>query len=600
MSPDVSERPRPEEMLERAHAEERERKRGKLRIFFGASPGVGKTFGMLEAAHQRRREGINVVIGWVETHGRRETEALVTGLDRLPARQIPYRGVVLNEFDVDAALARKPTLILVDELAHSNAPGSRNAYRWQDVNELLDAGINVYSTLNVQHLESQNPVVQQITGVVVRETVPDSVFEQADEVELVDLPPDDLLQRLRDGKVYIAPQAERAVESFFRKHNLVALRELSLQRTAERVDAQMARIKREAGIRQSWPTRERLLVAVGPSPLSANLVRTTYRMAMRLQAPWIAAAVESPGAQPLGPDDQQRLAENLTLAERLGAETLVVSGDQVAAALLNLAHQRNVTRIVVGKPGRARWRDRWRRSQVDDLIRLAEGVDILVTRGDPEAEPRPKFQQTAAPVAWQEYGWAAAVLAVTTGVSWALWPILEQMDVAMLYVLATLLVASRYSRGPSLLTAAGGVALFDFFFVPPFFTFAFADLRYAVTFGVLLATGLLVSALTLRNRRQAEVARDREQRMTLLHAMTRSFAFRRGLRDIAETAASHVEVLYGVPAAVLVPGHPGALAVRAGASHDFIQSERELAVAAWVLQHGRPAGFSTDTLPESA
>ncbi len=594
-----TERPSPQEMLARAHAEERENKRGKLRIFFGASPGVGKTFAMLQAAHQRRNEGLDVLVGWVETHGRRETEALLEGLERLPARQISYRGIVLNEFDLDTALARHPALVLVDELAHSNAPGSRNVYRWQDVNELLDAGIHVYSTLNVQHLESLNGVVAQITGVQVRETVPDSVFEQTDEVELVDLPPDDLLQRLREGKVYIAPQAERAIESFFRKHNLVALRDLSLQRTADRVDAQMTRIKRDAGIAEAWPTRERLLVAVGPSPQSANLIRTAYRMATRLQAPWIAVAVESQATGRLGPEDQARVAENLTLAERLGAETLVVAGDSVVESLVQLAHQRNVTRIVVGKPGKVRWRDRMLASPVDELIRRAEGIDILVTRGEPEAESRPRSPRPEQPARVSEYGWTLGALAATTGLSWGLWPILDRLDVAMLYVLCILLVASRFSRGPALLASLGSVAAFDFFFVPPYFTFAVSDVRYVVTFGVLLATGLLVSTLTLRVRNQAEVAREREQRMTLLHMMTRSFAFRRGLRDIAETAASHVEVLYETPAALLAPDSTGTLIVRAGGQHPFIQSEREQAVAKWVLQHGKPAGFSTDTLPES-
>src|SRR5262245_2930777 len=301
------ERPSPEAMLDRARAEEAKHGRGKLRIFFGAAPGVGKTYAMLEAARQRRAEGVDVVIGWIETHGRRETEALLDGLERLPPRLATHRGLTLREFDLDAALARRPAILLVDELAHTNAPDSKHARRFQDVQELLDAGIDVYTTLNVQHLESLNDVVAQISSVLVRETVPDSVFEQADEVELVDLTPDDLLRRLREGKIYIPSQAERAIENFFKKGNLIALRELALQRTAERVDAQMTRWQRDEGIVDTWPARERILVAIGPAPQSANLVRAGYRMATRLGAPWVVLWIETPASHRLPPADQERI-----------------------------------------------------------------------------------------------------------------------------------------------------------------------------------------------------------------------------------------------------------------------------------------------------
>ncbi|HXH27875.1 MAG TPA: two-component system sensor histidine kinase KdbD, partial [Candidatus Polarisedimenticolia bacterium] len=342
----IGRRPSPEEMLGRARREERERLRGRLKIFFGMAPGVGKTYAMLEEARARRARGGDVAIGWIETHGRPETEALAAGLERLPPRVVEYRGLSLREFDLEAALRRRPALLLMDELAHTNAPGARHARRWQEMQDLLDAGIDVYTTLNVQHLESLNDVVAQITRVVVRETVPDSVFEMADEVELVDLGPDDLIRRLHEGKVYIPDQAGLAVDHFFRKGNLIALRELALRRTAERVDAQMARWKEDQGIGQPWPIRERILVAVGPAPHSANLIRAACRMAMRLGAPWIALSVETPAHRGLPERERERAAAHLALAERLGAETLVVDAERVSEAVLQVARQRNVTRIL--------------------------------------------------------------------------------------------------------------------------------------------------------------------------------------------------------------------------------------------------------------
>jgi two-component system sensor histidine kinase KdpD len=591
-------RPTPEEMLDRARAEERSRQPGKLRIFFGAAPGVGKTYAMLEAARQRRAEGIDVVIGWVETHGRRETEALVEGFERIPPHLVPHRGLTLREFDLEAALARRPTLLLVDELAHTNAPGSKHGRRFQDVEELLDSGIDVYTTLNVQHLESLNDVVAQISGVVVRETVPDSVFERADEVELVDLTPDDLLKRLREGKVYIPAQAERAIENFFRKGNLIALRELALQRTAERVDAQMARWKREEGIAQPWLARERILAAIGPAPQSGNLVRAAYRMATRLGAPWIVLWVETPGTHKLPTADQERIQQHLTLAEQLGGETVVLTAEHVGDTVLQLARQRNVTRILVGKPTHSRWHDRWRGSLVDELVRGSGPIDVIATRGDDEVEmPRPRLARERTPLPVHDYLRALAVVVVATAICWLTRPIFDLADQAMIYLLGVLYVASRSPRGPALLASLASVAALDFFFVPPFFTFAVSNVRYLVTFGVMLVTAVLVSSLTVRNRSQAQAARERERRTAILYALTRSFAFRRSVDEIAEAAAAHVEVLFEVEAAVLLVDGGGPLIVRAGADHAFVRDERELTVARWVFEHGRPAGRSTDTLP---
>jgi two-component system sensor histidine kinase KdpD len=590
-------RPSPEEMLARAQAEEASRRRGKLRIFFGAAPGVGKTYAMLEATRQRRAEGVDVMVGWIETHGRRETDALLEGLERIPPRLVSHRGLVLREFDLDAALARRPALLLVDELAHTNAPGSKHARRFQDVQELLDAGIDVYTTLNVQHIESLNDVVAQISSVLVRETVPDSVFEQADEVELVDITPDDLLRRLREGKVYVPAQAERAIENFFKKGNLIALRELALQRTAERVDAQMTRWKRDEGIVQPWPARERILVAIGPAPQSANLLRAGYRMANRLGAPWIVLWVETPASHRLPPDDQERIQQHLTLAEQLGAETIVLAAERVGETVLQLARQRNVTRILVGKPTHARWHDRLRGSLVDELVRGSGPIDVIATRGDDATPARLHPVSERAPLPMAEYLQAATTVLAATAVCWFTRQIFDLADQAMIYLLSVLYVASRSARGPALFASLASVAALDFFFVPPYFTFAVSDVRYLVTFAVMLVTGVLVSSLTVRIRSQAAAARERERRTAVLYALTRSFAFRRAVDEIAEAAAAHVEVLFEAKAAVLLADRPGSLVVHAGAEHPFVREERELTVARWVFEHGRPAGSSTDTLP---
>src|SRR5437879_4140042 len=349
-------RPNPDALLARVKEQEARRARGKLQVFFGAAAGVGKTYALLEAARAQRAAGVEVVAGVIETHHRAETEALVEGLEILPRRRVEYRGTILEEFDLDAALARRPALLLVDELAHTNAPESRHAKRWQDVLELLDAGIDVYATVNVQHLESLNDVVAQVTGVVVRETVPDSVLEQAAEVELVDLPVEDLRQRLKEGKVYVPEQAAEAVRHFFREGNLIALRELALRHTAERVDAQMRRYRREHAIETTWPVAERIMVCISPSPFANALVRAGRRIATRMGAPWIAAYVETPANARLPEEARVRVVDALRLAESLGAETVTLSGPRMSDEILAHARARNVSQIVIGKPQRPLWK----------------------------------------------------------------------------------------------------------------------------------------------------------------------------------------------------------------------------------------------------
>src|SRR6266850_2830073 len=413
-------RPDPDELLVRVREQEARRARGRLKVFFGAAAGVGKTYAMLEAARAQRAAGVDVVAGVVEPHRRAETEDLVEGFEVLPRRRLEYRGTTLEEFDLDGALARHPALLLVDELAHTNAPESRHAKRWQDVLELLDAGIDVYTTLNVQHLESLNDVVAKITGVVVRETVPDSVLEQADEFELIDLPPDELLERFKDGKVYMPDQAQEAIRNFFRKGNLIALRELALRRTAERVDAQMRVYMREHAIDKAWPTAERLLVCISPGPESARLVRAAKRMADRLGAPWVAAYVETPAQLRLPAEARDRVTQSLRLAEQLGAEVVTLPGQKMSEAILRFAHDRNVTKIVVGKPRRQLWTRILIGSIVDALVQGSGDIDIYVISAEREqhgAPPAPRARR-AIPSDWAPYGWATAVVALATGAAW--------------------------------------------------------------------------------------------------------------------------------------------------------------------------------------
>jgi two-component system, OmpR family, sensor histidine kinase KdpD len=590
------ERPDPDTLLARVHEEEARQRRGNLKIFLGAAAGVGKTYAMLEATREQRAKGVDVVVGYAETHGRAETEALLTGLEILPTRSVEYRGAILREFDLDAVLARHPALVLVDELAHTNAPGSRHVKRWQDVVELLDVGINVYTTVNVQHIESLNDVVAKITGAPVRETVPDSVLEQADEVELVDLPPDDLLQRFKEGKVYVPAMAEEAIRNFFRKGNLIALRELALRCAAEHVDAQMRVYMRDHAIGKVWPAAERLLVCIGPSPSSGRLIRTAKRMADRLGGQWIAACVETPAQLRLPPEARDRIVQWLRLAEQLGAETVTLSGDRMSEEILAFAHARNVTKIIVGKPARPLWKRILIGSIVDALVEGSGDIDVYVTSGEREsAEPVEPARRRSAPTEWPAYGRAIAVVAVTTAVAWLTFPWSTLPNVIMLYLLGIVVVAMRHGRGPSLVTSILSVAAFDFFFVPPYFTFAVSDARYVFTFTVMLLVGLVISGLTARIRDQASAARDREQRTSALYAMSRELASTRGVHELLTIAVRHVSELFRSQVVVLLPDPAKGLGPWSGSQ--YVVDPNELGVGRWVYEHGQLAGLGTTTLP---
>lgn len=591
-------RPDPEALLARVREEERRASRGKLKIFFGASPGVGKTYAMLEEARAKQKDGVRVLTGVVETHGRPETAALLAGLEVLPRRRIEYRGIMLDEFDLDGALQRRPALILVDELAHTNAPGSRHTRRYQDVEELLAAGIDVYSTLNVQHLESLNDVVAQITQIQVRETVPDSILDDADEVELADLSAEDLLQRLREGKVYVPEQAARAIDQFFRKGNLIALRELALRRTAQRVDAQMRGYMAEHGIRETWPAAERILVCIGPNPAGARLVRAGKRMATSLKCDWVVLCVESAG-QAISAADREALIENLQLAEELEAQVVTISGHNVAEEVLSYARAHNVTKIIVGKPTHARWRDKLFGSMLDRLVRGSGDLDVYVITGDVgEGQPQRRQAPGARPTLAQ-YAWAALVVAVSTGVGAVLARYASITDVAMVYLLGSGVVATRYGRGPSVFAAFLSIATFDFFFVPPQYTFSVTDVRYVLTFSVMLGIALVISGLTLRIREQAETARTRERRTGALYAMSRELAATRGERDLIAVAARHLQDTFGAQIQFLLPDAIGRVAVPVGTPPGYPIDDKEQSVAQWVFTRGRVAGVGTDTLPGS-
>ncbi|MDA8091753.1 MAG: sensor histidine kinase KdpD [Nitrospiraceae bacterium] len=591
-------RPNPEDILARVRRDEERSREGQLKIFFGAAPGVGKTYAMLDAARQKRDEGVDVVVGIAESHGRKETEALLSGLDILPRRELEYRGTKLKEFDLDAALARKPSIILVDELAHTNAPGCRHKKRWQDIYELLGAGINVYTTLNVQHLESLNDVVSQITGVSVRETVPDFLLDRADDLELIDLPPEDLLKRLREGKVYVPELVSRARENFFRKGNLLALRELALRRTAESVDEQMRDYRLGKGVREVWPAGERILVCVGPNPRSIRLIRAGKRMAVGLRSPLIAVYVEAPHKVKPSDNDLRQLDEHMRLAESLGAETVTLSGHKASDEILHYARSINATKILIGKPTHPKWKDKVFGSMLDDIVRGSGEIDVYVITGD-TGEPLAKHiaKPASRPTPdWKEWITALAAVAVTTGIAFVLFPYFTPVDVAMLYLLGIVSVSSRAGKGPSILTTVLSVLAFDFFFVPPRYTFAVSEVKYFFTFIVMFVVALVISGMTLRIRRQAESSGARERRTAALYSLSRELVHERGIDRTCIVAIRRLSELFSCHAVILVPDEHGKLSAPVIGPEAFVIDQNETGVAQWAFDHRQEAGLGTDTL----
>jgi two-component system sensor histidine kinase KdpD len=596
----IERRPDPDDLLVRVRDEERRALLGKLTVFFGAAPGVGKTYTMLEAARiELTDQKRDVVIGIVETHGRYDTGALLIGLELLPRRKVEHRGMGIEEFDLDAALERRPDVILIDELAHSNAPGSRHVKRWQDVEELLSAGIDVFTTLNVQHLESLNDVVAQITGVIVRETVPDAVFDKAQEVRVVDLPVAELLERLREGKVYVPHQALQAAQNFFKEGNLIALRELALRRTAERVDAQMRGYKQAHGIDKTWHTGERVLVCVSPSPNSAQLLRGARRMASSVHAELLAVYVETPAALRLRTSDRERLAAHMRLAEQLGGEAVTIRGERAAEETVRFARKRNVTKIVVGKPTHPRWRDVVRQSFLDEVVRLSGEIDVFVISGLPTSAPRPvglDERQLGRKPPRSGYLWAFVAVLIST-LAGLIFGRSALTDVVMIYLLGIVGVSMRFGYGPALFAAVASVVTYDFFFIPPFYSFAVSDFRHVVTFVVMFLVAGILSHLTQRIRDQADSARNRERRTASLYAISRELAVAQTLDALLAAAAKHVHDVFDGAVAVLLPSESGIVSVAYADPGAFRDDEREVGLAQWVWTHQRPAGVGTDTLP---
>ena len=587
-------RPDPDTLLKSLQAEETRATKGKLKLFLGYSPGVGKTYAMLEAARVRRAEGLEVCAGIVETHGRVETNALLEGLPLLPRRTVDYKGVTLSEFDLDAAIALKPPLVLVDELAHTNAPGSRHAKRWQDVEELLDRGISVYTTLNIQHMETAHDAVASVTGVIVHETVPDKLLERADEVELVDLPPVDLLKRLQAGKVYMPEAASRALGNFFKIENLTALREIALRALADRVNLQVEGYRESKSPEAIWPIAERLVVCVGPSPSSARLVRAAHRMASRFRAPWTAVFVDPPAWRPMTPADRERVSEHLRLAEKLGGDSAVLSGEDFAMEVISFARSRNATRILTGKPPRRLFP--FPPSQVDRLIRGSSGIDILVTEGsEDDAVPPPPRARDASEKARGGWFFSLSVVAVSTLVAALMYHRFALSNLIMVYLLGTVVVSLRESKGPSILASFLSVLAYDFFFVPPRFTFAVADTQYLLTFAIMLSVSLVLSELTRRMRMQAEWARLREQRTSALFSLSQDLVAVDNLDAVVHLTAKRIDEVFDAEVLLLLPDGHGRLALKGGSHEVFTLPDKERAVAQWVFDLGRRAGPGTDT-----
>ncbi len=593
-------RPDPDQLLAQVQAQQAAAQRGRLRIFFGASAGVGKTYAMLTAARALRLEGKDVVVGLLETHGRKETEALLQGLEILPRAEITYQERTLPEFDIDAALARRPALMLVDELAHTNVPGSRHPKRWQDIDELLAAGIDVFTTLNVQHIESLNDVVGGITGITVWETVPDSFFDQADEVVLVDVSADDLLARLAAGKVYLPEHIERAAKNFFRKGNLMALRELALRRTADRVEDDVQAYRSDQSIDRIWKTEDSLLCCIGPGPGGEDVVRSAARLAAQLGVDWTAVYVETPALQRLAAAERERILRTVKLAQEFGAQTSILSGSDAATEAVEYARTHNCSKLVVGRTrDSSKWP--WGRGTARRIAELAPDIDLIeVGRSTVQPAPRRDYGDEGEPdprrgIKRRRYLWSLLACLATALVATPLLPYFDLANIVMVFLLTVVLVALKWGRGPAVLAAFVSVATFDFFFVAPRFSFAVSDIQYLLTFAIMLAVALIIGQMTAGLRYQARVASYREERARVLYEFARDMSSKLLATDVVESATRIIANTIRAKVAILVPD-----------DRDRIQpAGREQGLAAdvgaaqWAYDKGQPAGAGTDTLAGS-
>jgi two-component system sensor histidine kinase KdpD len=556
---------------------------------------------MLEAAEMRKLDGRDVVAAYVESHGRFETDSLLalSGVEIIPRAQIEYMGVLLQEMDLDAVLARKPQIALVDELAHTNAPGSRHDKRWQDVEELLAAGIDVYTTVNIQHFESLNDIVAQITGVVVRETVPDRLLDQAFEIRLVDIPPEDLLQRLHEGKVYIPEKAAQAMDKFFKPGNLMALRELSMRRAATRIDDQMRAYMESRSIAGPWAVAERLLVCVSGSPFSERLIRTTRRLADEMNAEWHTVYIETPGSGRQLQENRKHVWRDMRLAESLGAQVANITAVTVADAVIDYAIRHNISKIVVGKPSKPRWREFLRQPLVDQIIRRSGTIDVyVVSIADAEKKPEPGRKRPGKPVPWQEYLKSLALVMAATAASQLAFQFLSPANLVMIYLLAVVLAATRLGLKPAIMTAFLSVLAFDFFFVPPRFTFSVYDTEYLITFAALFTVGVVISTLVAKSSERAETIREREVQTTSLYYLSRDLAAAPNITAILDAAIRNFGESFNANLAILLP-EGERLEIKA-ASRELHLDIKELAVADWAFRNRKAAGRGTETLGSAA
>ena len=607
------ERPDPDRLLAKIQAEDNPPDYGHLKIFLGYAAGVGKTYAMLKAAQQRKAEAVDVVIGYVETHGRKETEALLEGLEMIPRQKVSYRGTILSEIALDAILERLPQLVLVDELAHTNAPGSRHLKRYQDVEEILNRGIDVYTTINIQHLESMKDLVQQITGVTVRETVPDRVVDEAYEIELVDLPTDELIQRLHEGKVYVPDQAARALEQFFRKGNLTALRELSMRRAAERVDSQMVSYMQTKAIPGPWPAGDRIIVCLSSHPMGERLVRSGRRLADDLNAEWYVIFVETPGHMHMSVENRLRIRQNLHLAEELGAQVITITHTSVVEAVMTFAHEHNVTKIIAGKPLRPRWFELIRGTVIDQIIRSSGMIDVYViseemasraTAAVKRGEGLRKGQKRDLPETitphppLSRYLLSLILVFVFTLLGFPLHGVMDPTNLVMIYLAGVVIAAVFLGRGPAVLASIVSVFAFDFFFVAPRFTFSVSDTQYLLTFFGLLIVGLIISSSSSLLRGQMDLLRQRQQESQALNHFSRELTAAITLDQVLDAVIHHVGEMFNRQSVILLPvaNHLVVKAFTAGLKLD----ESELAVAEWAYKNNQPAGNGTDTLSASA
>ncbi|RWQ42197.1 MAG: sensor histidine kinase KdpD [Mesorhizobium sp.] len=588
-------RPSPDALLDHAEREAR----GRLRIFLGAAPGVGKTYEMLMSGRARLADGVDVVIGVVETHGRKETQALVDGYELIPRRQVDYKGRILEEMDLDAILARRPALVLVDELAHTNAQGSRHPKRYLDVQEILTHGIDVYTTLNIQHVESLNDVVAQITRVRVRETVPDSIIDQADDIEIIDLTPDDLIKRLEEGKVYIPSTAQRAIENYFSPGNLTALRELALRRTAQRVDEQLLIHMQAHAIPGPWAASERVLVWVDEDPRSASLVRYARRQAERLRAPWLALYVETPRSTGLSEQDRDRLASTLRLAEQLGGAAVTIPGQDVAADILRYAAANNVTHIITGKPRKPRWRQLFDAAVTYDLIRDAGKISVHVVSGDVQAQAQPSRGITPAhPARFDIKPYLIVTGYVVAGLLFGLLlsRVLDVRNIALVFLMAVLVSAVTAGLWPAIFASVLSTLAFNFFFLDPLYTFNISDTESVVALGFLFCVAIIASNLTARVQRQAVAAQSRARTTEDLYLFSKKLAGTATLDDVLWATAFQIASMLKLRVVLLLPEN-GSITVKAGYPPDDTLAEADIAAARWAWEHNRAAGRGADTLP---